>query len=95
MYECECWKMYKTDNIVKQRLRESFPLQNTSQRRKTFGKYQIWKFDCDVQCDIQVPENLGYYFSNFPPLLKNIMLVKMTFVRLWRKYREGRTFGST
>ena len=41
-----------------------------------------------VQCDIEVPEHLHDYFSNFPPLLKNTVVSRDDIGTLMREYAE-------
>ena len=73
MYECDWRNMYKTDNIVKQHMHKSFPLQSASQRSKTFREYQIWK-SIWFQCEFEVPKKLREVFANLPPIHRNIIV---------------------
>ena len=49
-----------------------------------------------VQCDIEVPENLGEAFANFPPIFKNNNVGSDDLDPFIKKIcRERRTFDST
>ena len=41
-----------------------------------------------VQCDIEVPEHLRSYFSNFPPIFKNTVVSREDIGTLMREYAE-------
>ena len=41
-----------------------------------------------VQCDIEVPENLRDYFSNFPPIFKNTVVSRDDIGNLMKQYAE-------
>ena len=41
-----------------------------------------------VQCDIEVPEHLRSYFSNFPPIFKNTVASREDIGTLMREYAE-------
>ena len=41
-----------------------------------------------VQCDIEVPEQLQSYFSNFPPIFKNTVVSREDIVNLMREDAE-------
>ena len=41
-----------------------------------------------VQCDIEVPEHLRDYFSNFPPIFKNIAVSRDDIGNLMKQYAE-------
>ena len=43
MYECDLWKIYKTDNFVIQHLRESCPYKMPLTEERLLQKKQIWK----------------------------------------------------
>ena len=72
MYECDWWKIYKTDDIVKQHLRESFPHKMPLREEKFLENFKSTSLFGYIQCDFEVPENLGEDFANFPPIFKNI-----------------------
>ena len=44
-----------------------------------------------VQCDIEVPEHLRDYFSNFPPIFKNNVVRRVDIGNLMKEYagKEG------
>ena len=41
-----------------------------------------------VQCDIEVPEHLRDYFSNFPPIIKNTAVSRVDNGNLTKQYAE-------
>ena len=70
-WECEWWSLYKTDAPVKSYLRANFPYKTPlSEEQLLQGVFDGRLFGY-VQCDIEVPEPLRDYFSNFPPIFKN------------------------
>ena len=66
MYECDCWKIYKTDIIVTQHLRESFPFKVPLREEKLLENIKSGSPFGYIQCDIEVPDNLRQAFTNFP-----------------------------
>ena len=89
MWECEWWSLYKTDASVKSHLRKSFPYKRLlSQVQLLPGIIdgQLFSF---FQCDIEVPEHLRSYFSNFPPIFKNSVINREDIGNLMTKY-EGK-----
>ena len=43
LYECDCWKKYKTEDFVKQHLCQSFRYKVPLREEFFFGKYRVWK----------------------------------------------------
>ena len=88
MWACEWWSLYKTDASVKNHLRENFPY------KRRLGEEQFLQGITDgrifgyVQCDIEVPEHLRSYFSNFPPIFKNTVVNREDIGTLMRDYAE-------
>ena len=89
MWECEWWNLYKTgDAFVKSQFREKFPY------RRPLSEKQLWQGIIDgrffgyVQCDIEVPEHLRSYFSNFSPIFRNTVVSREEFGSLMREYAE-------
>ena len=58
MYECYWWNMYKTKNIVKHHLRETFYFKVPLREEKFLEIIKSGTLFCYVQCDFEVPENL-------------------------------------
>ena len=81
MYECDWWKKYKTDNIVKQHLRESFPYKMPLREKRLLEVIKSGSLFVYVQCVIEVPENIKL-LPTFHPSSRRLMLVMMTFFRL-------------
>ena len=55
MYECDWWKMNKTDDIVKQPLRESFPHKVPLREKRLLENIKSGSLFGYAQCDIEVP----------------------------------------
>ena len=72
MYECDCWNMYKTDKIVGQHLRASFPYKMPFREKSLLENIKSGSLFGYVQCDFEVTENLREAFTSFPPMFKNI-----------------------
>ena len=88
MWECEWWSLYKTDASVKSHLREVFPYKRPlTEEQLLQGIIDGQRFGY-VQCDIEVPEHLRSYFSNFPPIFKNTVVSREDIGTLMRKYAE-------
>ena len=58
MCECDCWNMYKTDNFVKQHLRESLPCKSPLREERFQENVKSGSLFGYVQCDNEVPDNL-------------------------------------
>ena len=89
MWKCEWWSLYKTaDASVKKHLRENFPY------KRPFSEEQLLQGIIDgrlfgyVQCDIEVPQHLRSYFSNFPPIFKNTVVSREDIGTLMRENAE-------
>ena len=70
MWECEWWSLYKTDAPVKSYLRARFPYKRPLSEEQLLQQIIDGRLFGYVQCDIEVPEHLRDYFSNFPPIFK-------------------------
>ena len=89
MYECEWWQLYKTDVVVKQQLRESFPYKiRLSEERLLEKKIKNGSLFGYVQCDIEVPPELREHFANFPPIFKNVNVSRDDIGLLMKSYAE-------
>ena len=88
MWECEWWRLYKTDASGKSHLRENFPY------KRPWSEEQLLQGIIDrrllgyVQCDIEVPEHLGRYFSNFHPIFKNTVVSREDIGDFMKAYAE-------
>ena len=88
MWECECWSLYRTDASVKSHLRENFPYRRSvCEEGLMQGIIEGGLFGF-VQRDIEVPEHLRNYFSNFPPIFKITVLSRYDFGNLMKQYTE-------
>ena len=70
MWECEWWRLYKTDAPVKSYLRAKFPYKRPLSEKQISKEITDGRLFGYVQCDIEVSEHLRDYFSNFPPIFK-------------------------
>ena len=91
MHECDWWKTYNTDIIVKRHLRESFPTKSLSEERllENIKPGSLFGY---VQFDIEVPENLQENVANFPPIFKNINVSRDDNGPLMKEYTEEEVF---
>ena len=88
MWECDCWRLYKTTNTVKQHIRENFPYRRSLAAEQLLEEIKKGKLFGYVQCDIEVPENLRANFTNFSPILKNTLVRKSDIGDLMKNYVE-------
>ena len=88
MYECEWWQLYKTDSVVKQHLRDSFPYRLPLSEVRLLEKIKNGSLFGYVQCDIQVPPELRNDFANFPPIFKNVNVGREDIGSLMKNYAE-------
>ena len=90
IWECEWWSLQKIDASVESHLRENFPYtRSLSEEGLLQGNIDRRLFGY-VQCDIEVPEHLRDYFSNFPPtpILKNTVVSRDDIGILMKQYAE-------
>ena len=76
IWECEWWRLYKTNNTVKQHIRELFPYRHSPAAEQLLEEIKKGKLFVYVHCDIGVPEILRSNFNNFPPIFKNTLVSK-------------------
>ena len=88
MWECEWWSLYKTDASVKSRLRENIPYKRPLSEEQLLQGIIDGQLFGYVQCDIDLPEHLRSYFSNFPPMFKNTVVSREDIGNLMREYAE-------
>ena len=88
MWECEGWSLYKTDASVRKNLRENFPYKRPLSEKQLLQGIIDGRLFGYVQGDIEVPEHLRSYFSNFPPIFKNTEVSREDFGPLMREYAE-------
>ena len=91
MWECEWWRLYKTDAPVKSYLRANFPYKRPLSEEQLLQRIIDGRLFGNVQCDIEVPEHLRDYFSNFPPIFKNNVVSRDDIGNLMKEYagKEG------
>ena len=91
MWESEWWRLYKTDAPVKSYLRANFPYKRPFSEEQLLQGIVAGRLFGYVQCDIEVPEHLRDYFSNFPPIFKNAVVSRddlMIYCNLMKEYAE-------
>ena len=88
MWECEWWRLYKTDAPVKSYLRANFPYERPLSEEQLLQRIVDGRFFGYVQCDIEVPEHLRDYFSNIPPIFKNTVVIRDNIGNLMKEYAE-------
>ena len=88
MLECEWWSLYKTDASVKSPLRENFPYKRPLSEEQLLQGIIDGRLFGYVQCDIEIPEHLRIFFSNFPPIFKNTVVSRADIGTLMTEYAE-------
>ena len=88
MWEYEWWRLYKTTNTVKQHIREHFPYRSSLAAEQLLEEIKKGKLFGDVQCDIDLPENLTSKVNNFPPIFRNTLVSKSDIGDLMENYAE-------
>ena len=94
MWECDWWKLYKTDVSVKEHLRESFPYKRPLRQDQLLDKIKSCALFGYVQCGIKLPEHLREIFANFWPILKNTNVCRQDFGPLTQEYAEKKKLMS-
>ena len=87
-YECDSWKIYKTDNFVKQHLREPLPYKLTIREERLLENSKSGSLFGYAHCDTEVPVNLRDVFANFPPIFKNVNIGKDDVGPFMKHYAE-------
>ena len=88
MWECEWWSFYKTDAPVKSCLRANFPYKRPLSEEQLLQQIIVVRLFGYVQCDIEMPEHLRDYFSNFPPMFENTVVSRDDIGNLMKEYAE-------
>ena len=88
MWECEWWKLYKTNSLVMQHLRESFPYKLPLTEEGLLQRIKDGNLFGYLKCDIEVPEHLRENFANFPPIFKNTYVSRDDIGPLMKEYAE-------
>ena len=90
-------KVYKTDIIVEQHLRESFHHKTPKREERLSENINSVCSFVYVRCDFEVSEDLPEAFANFPPIFNNIKVRRddiRTFIEDYAEKREKRTIDS-
>ena len=80
--------VYETDASVKNHRRGNFPFRRPLSEEGLLQGIIDGRLFGYVQCDIEVPEHLRDYFSNFPPIFKKIVVSKDDNGDLMKQYAE-------
>ena len=89
MWECEWWcRLYKSGESVKSHLRENFPYKRSLSGEGLLQGIIDGRLFGYVQCDIEVPEHLRDYFSNFLPKFRNTIVSRDDIDNLMKQYAE-------
>ena len=88
MWECEWWSLCKTDVSKKSHFRENFPYKRPLSEKQLLQGVIDGQLFGYVQCDIEVPEHLRSYFSNFPPIFKKTVVSREDIGNLMRENAE-------
>ena len=70
-WQCESWKIHRTDVSVKEDLRESILCKRPLRQRQLLDKIKSGALFRYVHCDIKVPDHLKNKFANFAPFSEN------------------------
>ena len=88
MWVCNWWELYRTDAPVKSYLRANFPYKHPISQDQLLRRIIDGRLFGYVQCDIEAPEHLHDYFSNFPPVFKNDVVTRNNIGDLIKEYAE-------
>ena len=88
MYQCDWWKIYKTDDIVKQRMRKSFPYNLPLKEERLSENMKSGNLFDYFQCDVEIPENLREAFANFLPIFRNLNVGRDIIGPFMKEYAE-------
>ena len=88
MWECEWRSLYKTDAPVKSYLRANFSYKRPVSEEQLLQRVIDGHFFGYFECDIEVPEHLRDYFSNFPPIFKKTVVGRDDIGNLMKEYAE-------
>ena len=88
MWECEWWSLYKTDASVKSHCRKNFLYRRPLSEEGLMQGIIDGRLFGYVQCDIEMPEHLLDYFSNFPIIFKNTAVSQDDIGNLMKQHTE-------
>ena len=88
MWECNWLELYRTDAPVKSYIRANFPYKRPLSEEQLLQRTIDGRLFGYLQCDIEVPEHLRDYFSNFPPVFKNTVVSRNDIGDLMKEYAE-------
>ena len=90
MWECECWRHYKTTTNVKLHIRKTFSHKRSLTEHQLPGGIKEENLFGYVQCGIEVPESSEANFANFRRSFKNTLVSKNNIVDLVKTYADER-----
>ena len=88
MWECNRWKLYRTDATVENHLPVNLPYQRPLSEEQLIQEIKSGKLFGSVQCDLKFPEHLKAYFANFPPISKKVVVSRNYIEDLMKEYVE-------
>ena len=88
MWECEWSRLYKTDAPVKSYLRAKFPYKLPLSEKQLLQQIIDGRLFGYVQCDIEMPEHLRDYFSNFSRIFKNTVVSRDDIGNVMKEYAK-------
>ena len=88
MWQCGWWSLYKTDASIKSHFRKKFPYRRPLSEEGLMQGIIDGRLFGYVQCDIEVPEHLRNYFSNFPPMFEKTAVSRDDIGNLMKQYAE-------
>ena len=94
MWECEWYGLYKTNNTVKQHIREHFLYKRSLAAEQLLEEIKEEKLIGYVQRDIEVLKKLRANSANFPPIFKNTLVSKRDIGDLMKNSAEEERFLS-
>ena len=88
LWDCNWSELYQPDAPVKSCLRGIFPYQRPLSEEQLLQGIIDGRLFGYVQCDIEVPEHLRNYVSNFPPFFKSTVVSRNDIGDLMKEYAE-------
>ena len=88
MWEFSWWELYRTDAPVKSYLRANFPYKRPLSEEQLLQGVIDGQLFGYVQGDIEVPDHLRDYFSNFPPFFEKTVVSRNDTGDLMKEYAE-------
>ena len=88
MREGEWWDQAQKSSILKDHVRKNFPYKLPLSSETLLTRIREDKLFGNVQCDLEVPEELHERFANFPPIFKNCDVGRENMGKFMLEYSE-------